>query len=107
MLPTDKTPSCPECLTGAPIGRRDFIRVLGTTAAVAAVGGLTPLQRATAASGQLTLRPQVHDRAEAEKAEVCDILDRQFVQGIGPVQPTPPGQPAPAARIAPQITEIE
>lgn len=49
MLPTDKTPSCPECLTGAPIGRRDFIRVLGTTAAVAAVGGLTPLQRATAA----------------------------------------------------------
>ena len=49
MLPTDKTPSCPECVTGAPLGRRDFIRVLGTTAAVAAVGGLTPLQRATAA----------------------------------------------------------
>ena len=49
MLPADKSPSCPECVTGAPIGRRDFIRVLGTTAAVAAVGGLTPLQRATAA----------------------------------------------------------
>ena len=49
MLPTDKNPSCPECVTGAPLGRRDFIRVLGTTAAVVAVGGLTPLQRATAA----------------------------------------------------------
>ena len=49
MRPTDKNPSCPECVTGAPIARRDFIRVLGTTAAVVAVGGLTPLQRATAA----------------------------------------------------------
>ena len=49
MRPTDKNPSCPECVTGAPLARRDFIRVLGTTAAVVAVGGLTPLQRATAA----------------------------------------------------------
>lgn len=48
MLPADKSPSCPECESGAPIARRDFIRVLGTTAAVAAVG-LTPLQKARAA----------------------------------------------------------
>ena len=34
MQPADTTPSCPECETGQPrIGRRDFIRVLGTAAA--------------------------------------------------------------------------
>ena len=48
MRPADQTPSCPECELGAPIGRRDFIRVVGATAAVAAVG-LTPLQKARAA----------------------------------------------------------
>jgi hypothetical protein len=48
MLPADQTPSCPECVSGPPIARRDFIRVLGTTAAVAAVG-LSPLARARAA----------------------------------------------------------
>lgn len=53
MMPADKTPSCSECDNGPvaqPIlARRDFIRVLGTSAAVAAVGGLTPLQKARAA----------------------------------------------------------
>lgn len=48
MMPADKTPSCPECETGMPLARRDFIRVLGTTAVVAAAG-LTPLQKARAA----------------------------------------------------------
>jgi hypothetical protein len=52
MIPAGTTPSCPECESGPvtqPIlGRRDFIRVLGTSAAVAAVG-LTPLQKARAA----------------------------------------------------------
>jgi hypothetical protein len=53
MTPADKNPSCPECESG-PVSqpilrRRDFIRVLGTSAAVAAVGGLTPLQKARAA----------------------------------------------------------
>lgn len=52
MLPADKTPPCPECESGAPIARRDFIRVIGTTAAVAAVGGLTPLQKARAARAE-------------------------------------------------------
>ncbi|HEV3438815.1 MAG TPA: DUF3500 domain-containing protein [Gemmata sp.] len=53
MMPANKTPSCPECESGPvtqPIlGRRDFIRVLGTSAAAVAVGGLTPLQKARAA----------------------------------------------------------
>ena len=54
MLPAEKTPSCPECESGAPIGRRDFIRVLGVSAAVATVsgGGLTPLQKARAARAE-------------------------------------------------------
>jgi hypothetical protein len=51
MRSADNSPSCPECETGTPIGRRDFIRVLGTTAAVAAVG-LTPLQKARAARAE-------------------------------------------------------
>jgi hypothetical protein len=51
MLPADKNPSCPECESGMPLGRRDFIRVVGTTAAVAAVG-LTPLQKARAARAE-------------------------------------------------------
>jgi len=51
MLPADQSPSCPECAAGAPIARRDFIRVLGTTAAVAAVG-LSPLERARAARAE-------------------------------------------------------
>ena len=49
MQPADKTLSCPECETGAPIGRRDFIRVLGTAAAAVAVTGPTALQQARAA----------------------------------------------------------
>jgi hypothetical protein len=51
MLPADKSPSCPECETGPQpvLGRRDFIRVLGASAAAVAVGGLTPLQKARAA----------------------------------------------------------
>jgi len=51
MLPADKNLSCPECETGTPIARRDFIRVVGTSAAVAAVG-LTPLQKARAARAE-------------------------------------------------------
>ena len=56
MLPADKTPSCPECDHGPQmqplLGRRDFIRVLGTSAAALAVGGLTPLQKARAARAE-------------------------------------------------------
>lgn len=49
MLPAANVPPCPECETGAPLARRDFIRVLGTGAAALTVGGLTPLQKARAA----------------------------------------------------------
>ncbi|MDY3557579.1 DUF3500 domain-containing protein [Gemmata sp. JC673] len=56
MLPADKNPPCPDCAP-APVvptpalARRDFIRVLGTAAAVA-VTGLTPLQKARAARAE-------------------------------------------------------
>ena len=54
MLPADKTPPCPECEPGQALARRDFIRVLGTTAAVATAvgGGLTTLQQARAARAE-------------------------------------------------------
>jgi Protein of unknown function (DUF3500) len=51
MLPADKNLSCPECETGLPLGRRDFLRVASSTAAVAAIG-LTPLQQARAARAE-------------------------------------------------------
>jgi hypothetical protein len=51
MLPADKNLSCPECETGTPIARRDFIRIGAAAAAVAAVG-LTPLQKARAARAE-------------------------------------------------------
>jgi len=51
MLPANKIPSCPECESGIPLARRDFIRVIGTTAAIAAVG-LSPLQKARAARAE-------------------------------------------------------
>jgi len=69
MLPADKTPSCPECKSGAPLGRRDFIRVLGTTAAAVAVGGLTPLQKARAA------RAEKQREAEAMVFELFKTMD--------------------------------
>lgn len=59
MTSTPHTPSCPECDHGPdatpPLGRRDFIRVLGTSAAAVAVGGtlpLSPLARARAARAE-------------------------------------------------------
>jgi len=59
MSSADTTPSCPECTHGPDatpvLGRRDFIRAVGATAAVAAVGGLpavTPLARARAARAE-------------------------------------------------------
>jgi hypothetical protein len=67
MLPA-KTPSCPECETGAPIARRDFIRVLGASAAAAAVG-LTPLQKARAA------RAEKQREAEALVFELFKTMD--------------------------------
>ena len=54
MFPAETPPPCVECETGPVfepvLGRRDFIRVIGATAAAAAFGGaLTPLQKARAA----------------------------------------------------------
>jgi len=59
MLPAAKTLSCPECVLPA-VGRRDFIRVIGTSAAALAFGGatLTPLQAAR--------RARAEKQAEAE-----------------------------------------
>lgn len=56
MLPANKTPSCPDCESAsavlpAALARRDFIRVMGTAAAVA-VTGLSPLQKARAARAE-------------------------------------------------------
>jgi hypothetical protein len=69
MLPADQTPSCPECEHGPEVrpmlGRRDFLRTVGTTAAAVAVGGLTPLQQARAA--------RAAKQAEAE-AYVYDLF---------------------------------
>ncbi len=69
MLPADKTPPCPDCVTPPTMARRDFIRVLGTTAAVAVVGGLTPLQKATAA------RAEKQAQAEAMIFELFKSMD--------------------------------
>jgi hypothetical protein len=68
MLPADKNPSCPECENGTPLARRDFIRVVGATAAAAAVG-LTPLQKARAA------RAEKQAQAEALVFELFKSLD--------------------------------
>jgi len=69
MLPADKNPSCPECVSGAPLGRRDFIRVLGTASAAVAVAGLTPLQKARAA------RAAKQREAEALVFELYKTMD--------------------------------
>jgi hypothetical protein len=69
MLPADKTPSCPECETGTPIARRDFIRVVSASAAAAAVTGLTPLQKARAA------RAAKQREAEALVFELYQSMD--------------------------------
>jgi hypothetical protein len=68
MRPTHTSASCPDCESGTPLGRRDFIRALGATAAVAAVG-LTPLQKARAA------RAEKQAQAEALVFELFASLD--------------------------------
>jgi hypothetical protein len=67
VQPADTTPSCPECASPPPLARRDFIRVLGATAAAAAVG-LTPLQKARAA------RAEKQAQAEALVFELYESL---------------------------------
>jgi hypothetical protein len=69
MRPADKTPSCPECVSGSPLARRDFIRVVGASAAVATVAGLTPLQKARAA------RAEKQREAEALVFELFKTMD--------------------------------
>ena len=48
MRPADHPTSCPDCDSPPTLARRDFLRVLGATAAVS-VAGLSPLQKARAA----------------------------------------------------------
>ena len=70
MLPADKSPSCPECVSPPQVlARRDFIRVLGASAAVATVAGLTPLQKARAA------RAEKQREAEALVFELFKSMD--------------------------------
>lgn len=73
MLPADKNTSCPDCETAPAVtfptlARRDFIRVMGTAAAVA-VTGLTPLQKARAA------RAEKQAAAEALVFELYKSMD--------------------------------
>ena len=73
MTPAPNAPFCPECEHGPQtepvLGRRDFIRVVGASAAVAAVGGLTPLQMARAA------RAEKQAQAEALVFELFGTMD--------------------------------
>src|SRR5205814_2372632 len=73
MKPAPNALSCPECEHGPQtepaLGRRDFIRVLGTSAAAVAVGGLTPLQKARAA------RAEKQAQAEALVFELFGTMD--------------------------------
>jgi Protein of unknown function (DUF3500) len=91
MQPADKTPFCPECETGAPIARRDFIRVLGTATAAVAIGGLTPLQKARAA------RAEKQAEAEAMVFELFKTMDGdQKKKLVLPWDYKASGQPLPA-----------
>jgi hypothetical protein len=73
MLPANKILSCQECDQGPPVspllGRRDFIRVVGASAAVVALGGLTPLAKARAA------RAEKQAAAEAMVFELFGTMD--------------------------------
>lgn len=90
MQPADKTSSCPECKSGPPLARRDFIRVLGASAAVAAVG-LTPLQQARAA------RAQKQAEAESLVFELFKTMDAdQKKKLVLPWDSKASGQPLPA-----------
>lgn len=93
MQPADNSPSCPDC-TSPPqpaLGRRDFIRVLGTSAAAVAVGGLTPLQKARAA------RADKQREAEALVFELYESMDPdQKKKLVLPWDYKASGQPLPA-----------
>jgi hypothetical protein len=88
MLPADKTPSCPECESGPALDRRDFIRVVGTTAAVAAVG-LTPLERARAARAEKQAQAEAlvfelyQSLSEDQKKKIVRPWDHGTTNGKG------------------------
>lgn len=93
MQPTPGSSSCPECVSPplATLGRRDFIRVIGTTAAAAAVGGITPLQSARAA------RAAKQREAEAMVFELFRSMDSdQKRKLVLPWDYKAGGQPLPA-----------
>ncbi|HVL15574.1 MAG TPA: DUF3500 domain-containing protein [Gemmata sp.] len=90
MKPADATTSCPECETGAPIGRRDFLRAVGATAAVAAAAP-TALQKARAA------RAEKQREAEAMVFELFKTMDSdQRKKLVLPWDYKAGGQPLPA-----------
>jgi hypothetical protein len=87
-----KITSCPECVNPPQaLARRDFIRVIGTTAAVATVAGLSPLQKARAA------RAEKQREAEALVFELFKTMDSdQKKKLVLPWDHKAGGQPLPA-----------
>jgi hypothetical protein len=85
MLPAAKNTSCPDCEATPALDRRDFIRVVGTTAAVAAVG-LTPLQKARAARAekQATAEAMIFELFKSMDADQKKKLVRAWDHGTNP-----------------------
>ena len=64
-------------------------------------------ERTPTGADELALGPQVDHRTKAQFTQSYDVVARQFVQGVGPVQPAPPGGPPVRRRVATQVPEIE
>ena len=101
MMPAEQNSSCPDCesapvpstpgsaepsvsLRGPFLARRDFIRVLGTTAAVAVTGGLTPLQKARAARAEKQAQAEalIFDLFKSMDADQKKKLVRAWDHGV-------------------------
>ncbi len=91
MLPADRTPPCPDCETAPTLARRDFIRVMGAAAAVAVTGGLTPLQKATAARAekQAQAEAMIFDLFKSMDADQKKKLVRAWDHGVTNGKGTP------------------
>lgn len=95
MLPADKSSNCPDCEHGpemrSALGRRDFLRAVGSSAAAAAVVGLSPLQQARAA------RAEKQAEAESMVFELFKMMDSdQKKKLVLPWDYKASGQPLPA-----------
>jgi len=76
MLPADKILSCLDCdqgpITTPLLGRRDFIRVVGTSAAALAIGGIAPLSPLSIARAA---RAEKQAAAESMVFELFSTMD--------------------------------